>query len=226
MLAKTFAAVRGRVRSEPLGGSGGQRSGTVRPTNDNDGRAPSADPPSQTRLQTANVGRVSRLFREVYETERLNAGVQPLARRPEPVRLLAEIALARMQEQAEARGVTLHSEVGGDLFAWCERDRILKVLLHLLSNGIAATPQGGKVVVTAQVRENRVVVSVTDEGAGLDPRTWPFLFREGWKDPHRKGEGLGLSISHAIVQAHGGKIWCKSVLGQGTTLSFTLPVAS
>ena len=105
------------------------------------------------------------------------------------------------------------------------RERILKVLLNLLSNAVAVTPPGKRVFVTAEARGNRIVLSVRDEGNGVDPRAWPFLFGDGWKDPRRKGAGLGLSISRSIVQAHGGKIWCESALGAGSTFLFTLPVA-
>lgn len=223
MLAKTFAAVRGRVRSEPLGGPGGQRSRAVQTSKEEpsapDGREARARP------RTA-VGRVSRLFREVYEAERLNAGAMPLLRRPTRLPDLVDVAVANLEAGAEAAGVHVENATHRTPYAaWCDRERILKVLSNLLSNAIAATPPGGRVRIATETRGNRVVVSVSDEGGGLDPRAWPFLFGDGWKDPGRKGAGLGLSVARAIVQAHGGKIWCESTLGAGSTFLFTLPIA-
>jgi len=171
------------------------------------------------------VGHVSRVFRDVYEAERLSAGAIPLARKQEPLRALADAAFARLGKEARRRGLTLQNDVDEALAAPCDPERILKVLLHLIENAIAACKERGHVVVDARPIESGVVLSVRDEGSGLDPRAWPYLFREGWKDPSRKGEGLGLTVSKAIVHAHGGKIWCESALGRGTTFRFTIPSA-
>ncbi|WP_394850599.1 HAMP domain-containing histidine kinase [Pendulispora brunnea] len=209
MLERTFAAVRGR--SKPL---------------------PSRLPPRPTAGQVGGqvgrstpVGHVSRVFRDVYEAERLSAGAIPLARKQEPLRALADAAFARLGKEARRRGLELQNDVDEALAVPCDPERILKVLLHLIENAIGACKDHGHVVVDARPIENGVLVSVHDEGAGLDPRAWPYLFREGWKDPSRKGEGLGLTVSKAIVHAHGGKIWCESALGRGTTFRFTIPNA-
>lgn len=222
MLAKTFAAVRGRGRSEPLGGSGGRRSGAVREFSSTSSPSTSGATPEGRR----GVGRVSRLFREVYEAERLNAGALPLPRRPESATSLVEASANRLEALAERSQVIVRQTTDPMVQAWCDRERIVKVLSNLLANAILASPAGAEVEVSAGARGNRVLFSVRDHGPGIDPRTWPFLFGDGWRDPHRKGEGLGLSVARAIVQAHGGKIWCESALGSGSTFSFTLPIAN
>ncbi|WP_394851281.1 sensor histidine kinase [Pendulispora rubella] len=203
MLERTFAAVRGRSKGPP---SLPRRQA----------------PPGQAGRNTP-VGHVSRVFRDVYEAERLSAGAIPLARKQEALRALADAAFARLGKEARRRGLSLQNDVDEALAAPCDPERILKVLLHLIENAIGACKEHGQVVVDARPIENGVVISVRDEGTGLDPRAWPYLFREGWKDPSRKGEGLGLTVSKAIVHAHGGKIWCESALGRGTTFRFTLP---
>ncbi len=171
----------------------------------------------------APVGHVSRLFREVYEAERLSAGAIRIVRQQESMRELVDRVIRGLREPALARSVRVENTVPDDMVAPCDPARIVKVLVHLVSNAIAASNLGGRVTLEACADEERVVVSVRDEGPGIDPRTWPYLFHEGWRDPNRKGEGLGLSVSKAIVRAHGGKIWCESALGRGTIIRFSLP---
>ncbi|WP_394828516.1 sensor histidine kinase [Pendulispora albinea] len=209
MLERTLAAVRA-VRSKPFGA--GERRGVQH-------KQP------ELRGRITPVGHVSRVFRDVYETERLSAGAIPLARRPESLRGLADVAFARLGKEATRRSLRLCNTVPEDVVAPCDPERILKVLLHLVANAISASAGGGQVTIDARVIDNGIVISVQDQGSGIDPRAWPYLFREGWKDPSRKGDGLGLTVSKAIVHAHGGKIWCESALGRGTTFRFTLPSA-
>ena len=217
MLERTWAAVRRTVRSMPSG-SGGERRGAGHAQLKPDA---SRDPQGHG----MPVGHVSRVFREVYEAERLSAGAIPLARNPESLRALADRVILQLHDSAQARVLEMENTVDQDLVAPCDPERIVKVLLHLVFNAISASRRGGCVRIDARAIENRIIVSVHDDGAGIDPRAWPYLFREGWRDPSRKGEGLGLSVSKAIVRAHGGKIWCESSIGRGTTLRFTLPIA-
>ena len=163
------------------------------------------------------------MFRDVLEVEKLRTGAEPVAQRPVEADELVEAAVGRLHDDAAAQGVTLERIVAPHLMPHCDKERILKVLLHLIENAVRASPRGAPVVVEASARGDAVLFSVTDRGAGIDPREWPYLFEEAWRDPHRKGDGLGLSVCRAIVEAHGGRIWCESRLGQGTTFRFVLP---
>jgi len=218
MLERTIAVMRGTVRSKPSG-SGGERHGAKR-TQSTQQRTEQAPQGRGT-----PVGHVSRVFREVYEAERVSVGAIALARRPESLHALAERAFERLGKEARRGRLRLENAVDSGLTAPCDPERILKVLLHLIANAIAVSDERGKIVVSARTVESGIVISVRDEGPGIDLRAWPYLFREGWKDPSRKGEGLGLTVSKAIVHAHGGKIWCESALGRGTTFNFTLPTS-
>jgi K+-sensing histidine kinase KdpD len=108
--------------------------------------------------------------------------------------------------------------------------RIKQVIRNLLDNAIKYSPNGGLVVTRGQVRPTDVVVSVSDEGVGISPEDLIPLFEKYFrvKSPtgyHVAGTGLGLPVARAIVEAHGGRIWAESKVGQGTTLYFSLPRA-
>jgi len=107
--------------------------------------------------------------------------------------------------------------------------RIRRVLLNLLDNAVKYSPAGGLVVVHGEVRENEVIISVADQGQGIAPEHLNRLFERFFRvkfvsGHHVVGSGLGLPIARNIVEAHGGRIWAESKLGEGTTVYFTLPL--
>ena len=106
--------------------------------------------------------------------------------------------------------------------------RVGQVVSNLLSNAVKFTRQGGTIVVSARLRDNTIVVSVSDEGPGIRQEDLSKVFDRFWqaRETRRLGSGLGLSIAKGIVDAHGGKIWVESVSGKGSTFFFTLPLAA
>ncbi|MCX6021610.1 MAG: ATP-binding protein, partial [Chloroflexi bacterium] len=109
-------------------------------------------------------------------------------------------------------------------------DRILQVVINLLSNAYKYSPNGGEVRIAAQHDDGVVTVSVRDQGLGIPADALPRLFEKFYRVDNTdrraiKGTGLGLAISQHIIAAHGGRIWAESEgLGCGATISFTLPV--
>jgi signal transduction histidine kinase len=97
-----------------------------------------------------------------------------------------------------------------------------QALLHLLLNALQATPPGGAVQVTAAARAAEVCITITDQGSGIAPELLERIF-----DPYfttkPEGTGLGLPIALQIMQAHGGTLDVRSILGQGTTVDVRLP---
>ena len=102
------------------------------------------------------------------------------------------------------------------------------MLLNLLSNAIKFTPERGRIDVGATVNDSVVEVSVTDTGVGIAPEDQERIFEEfrqvGTADKKVEGTGLGLALSRKFVELHGGRIWVKSQVGQGSMFTFTLPV--
>jgi len=99
-----------------------------------------------------------------------------------------------------------------------------------VDNAFRHTPRGGWVSIAAAPAGEQVAVSVRDTGDGIPPEDLPYVFERFYKvDKARtrgeEGTGLGLAIAKGIVEAHGGKIEARSRPGEGTTFTFTLPVA-
>lgn len=107
--------------------------------------------------------------------------------------------------------------------------RIRQVLRNIIDNAIKYSPHGGLIVIRGEMRPHDVVVSVADQGVGISPEDMIPLFDKYFrvKAPtgyHVPGTGLGLPVSRAIVEAHGGRIWAESTVGEGTTLYFSIPL--
>lgn len=114
------------------------------------------------------------------------------------------------------------------LFINADRDRISQVITNLLNNAIKFSPDAEKVKLTLEDRGNEIRLSVQDFGIGiaadmLDKVFDKFVSTDYPQPNHSQGLGLGLYISAEIIAKHGGKIWVKSELGQGSTFQFTLP---
>mgnify|MGYP001163035368 CR=1 FL=1 len=108
-------------------------------------------------------------------------------------------------------------------------DRIKQVLRNLLDNAVKYSPEGGLIITRGECAESEVVVSVADQGGGIPPEYLNRLFEKFFRGEsglghHVVGSGLGLPISRTIVEAHGGRIWAESQIGQGSTFYFTLPL--
>jgi two-component system phosphate regulon sensor histidine kinase PhoR len=170
------------------------------------------------------------LVDELLDLARLETGRAVLeAESCEPVALLTR-AVERLRPQVERTGLTLHVEVPSDLPpVRVDRGRIEQVLINLVHNAVKFTPEGGDIVVSAELADQMVQVSVRDTGVGIAAEELPRIFERFYKsDAARRspGSGLGLAIAKHIVQAHGGTIWAESTPGAGATVSFTVPLAA
>jgi signal transduction histidine kinase len=106
--------------------------------------------------------------------------------------------------------------------------KIRQVFLNLLSNAIKFTPEGGRIEVGAVSKDGFAEISVSDTGVGIAPEDQEAVFEEfrqvGTADKKVEGTGLGLTLCRKFIELHGGRIWVKSQLGEGSTFSFTIPV--
>jgi PAS domain S-box-containing protein len=110
-----------------------------------------------------------------------------------------------------------------------DRLRIYEVLSNLLSNAVEYTPPKGRIKVWVERKDQEIITHIQDTGQGIPKEALPHLFTKffrvyGSLEMGSKGTGLGLYISKAIVELHGGKIWVESEIGKGSTFSFSLPV--
>lgn len=110
----------------------------------------------------------------------------------------------------------------------CDAARIGQVMSNLLGNAIKFTPEGGVIRVFAIQKDDSVVVTVSDTGPGIPSSQLSKIFDRYWqpKETQGQGSGLGLSIAKGIIEAHKGRIWAESILGEGTRFHFTIPLVT
>jgi PAS domain S-box-containing protein len=107
--------------------------------------------------------------------------------------------------------------------------RLERILYNLLENAVKYSPRGGEIRVTARLKEDELVIGVSDQGVGISPADQarlfaPFQRLEESRPSGVRGVGLGLLVCQRLVAAHGGRIWVESEPGRGSTFFFTLPL--
>ena len=178
------------------------------------------------------AGRLRRLVDDLQELSRAEARQTPLVLRPVAPAALVQAATERLEPHVAEKGLALRCTLPPALpSVLADQDRAVQVLSNLLTNALRYTPVPGHVTVSAERRADVVLFSVSDSGIGLAPEHLAHLFERFYRvDTSRSralgGSGIGLTIAKALVEAMGGQITADSPgPGQGSTFSFTLPVA-
>lgn len=184
----------------------------------------------QLETQRLCISRMKRLIQDLLDAARIEDGrleLQRVALRPNE---LIERALEEHEIAAADESVELVGDAPGDLpFIDVDARRMAQVFANLISNAIKFTAQGGTVELSAEVAGDGDIVrfSVSDTGRGIAEDKLPHLFERFWQEDREeaRGAGLGLAICKGLVEAHGGEIWAESTPGEGSTFSFTVPLA-
>jgi len=172
---------------------------------------------------------LARLVEDLQDLTLADAGQLTLIRQPSDVADIARRAAAAAQPPAEARGLTIETNLPGEpATAEVDPERIGQVLRNLLSNAITHTPEGGRVTVDLKDEGDELRLTVADTGVGIPPEDLPYVFERFYRVDRSRvratgGAGLGLTIAKRLVEAHGGTIGVDSELGKGTQFTFTLP---
>ncbi|CAN5649268.1 hypothetical protein BH09CHL1_BH09CHL1_20500 [soil metagenome] len=172
------------------------------------------------------------LVADLQELALAEAGQLPLMRAPVELHEPILNALDAIRPQAEARDLTLDSNLPDVLpEVLVDSSRLSQILRNLLRNAVTHTPPGGRIDVRAIAANNQVEIAVHDTGHGIEPEHLPFIFDRFYRaDPARArdtgGSGLGLAVVKNLVEAHGGTITASSTINAGSTFTFTLPIAS
>ena len=191
------------------------------------------DASERTSEQAKDIGnavkRMNRLIQDLLDVTRMEAG--HLSLRPERLAVPEFITdlLDTQSALASSAGLELRAALPPDLpDAWADRDRLNQIFENLVGNAIKFSKPGGRITLGAQMEGNEIVFSVADTGAGIAEADFEHIFDRFWQAPKakRRGAGLGLAIVKGLVQAHSGRIWVRSVVGNGSTFFFTVPIAA
>ncbi|CAM5181167.1 histidine kinase OS=Ureibacillus acetophenoni OX=614649 GN=SAMN05877842_10422 PE=4 SV=1 [Ureibacillus acetophenoni] len=175
--------------------------------------------------------RMGRLVSDLLDLARMESGNITLFKENMPIVHVLERITQKFAQVAKEKHVHLEFATGlsEDLHVSLDEDRIEQVLTNLIDNAIRHTPDGGSVTVSLEVELSYAKVKVSDTGEGIPQEDLPFVFERFYKADKARtrskgGTGLGLAIARNIVEAHKGNIKVESVVGEGTTFTFYLPL--
>ena len=177
------------------------------------------------------LSRMNRIIRGILDMERIQSGT-PTYESFDAAEII-ELAVSELSDQARTQQITLTAEIPAEL-PWVIGDRhyLMQALTNLIENAIKFTPKLGTVTISAELADDSLVWHVRDSGIGISPEAQTRIFERfyrahqnypGWEQV--SGSGLGLSLVKAVADAHGGRVWLDSAVGQGTTFHLSLPLA-
>jgi len=178
-----------------------------------------------------NVERMQILVADLQDISRIETGQMRLEVKATSFAAALEDALQSTQGQIEGRSQQLTLEVPKDMPpVHADSARLAQILINLFSNACKYTPEGGHVSVQVSMDDGRVCCAVSDTGIGISPEDQAKLFTKFFRSEDSAvrdmpGTGLGLCIVKSLVELQGGEIEVESQLGEGTTLTFTVPIA-
>ena len=180
------------------------------------------------RIQRASQ-RMTHMIRDLLDLSNIEAGRLSIEPADHEAGELAEAAADMLREVAAEKGIRLEAlPDNARTRVRCDRERILQVFSNLIGNAIKFSNEGSAILLGVREEPERVVLCVEDRGAGIPEAQLDHVFERYVHRERRSGGGLGLglAISKAIIEAHGGTIWARSTLGAGSTFSFSLPRAT
>ncbi len=175
--------------------------------------------------------RLAKLIDDLLDLSKIESGKMKMAFLPVDAAALIKRSVAVIENQAKEKNISLKADLPAQLpKIQADETRFSQVMINLLDNAVKYTPEGGTVTISTSIKEKFLQVEVSDTGIGIPESDIPRIFERFYRvdKAHSRelgGTGLGLSIVKHIVQSHGGQVWLKSEPGQGSTFSFTIPLA-
>ena len=181
-------------------------------------------------LVVSSGQRLANLINDILDYEKLKHGDISLHKEAIDIRQVIPATLEVSKYLAFSKPVTLSHNLPADLpLIEADENRLIQIIYNLLGNAIKFTEQG-TITISARQNGKLVEISVTDTGIGIPPDKIADIFKpfeqlESISGGQYGGTGLGLSITKYLVEIHGGSIWATSEPGQGSTLTFSMPVS-
>ena len=186
--------------------------------------------PERLDLIYLEIERLQTLVGDLRILSQADSGELPLHLQKLSPKYLLKRAASLFKHHADQKKVSLRVEADKELPEInVDEDRMMQILDNLISNALRYTPQGGRITLSAQKVERELQITVRDNGSGIAPDELPQIFdrfHRGDKSRHSEnGEsGLGLAIVKALVESQNGRVWAKSVAGEGTAIHIGLPL--
>ena len=181
----------------------------------------------------SEIGRICDLLNHLMQASRLEPGALKLQYEPVDCYALVNACIDILKPSAEQKEIDISSQISPDTpDVLADPQYLQQVFLNLIGNAIKfSDPQTKVSVKVASGKQDRLLTfSIEDNGPGILEEDQAKLFNKFYRSPsvrdHQDGVGLGLSITKNIVDAHDGQIWVKSMVGKGSTFSFTVPLAT
>jgi len=173
--------------------------------------------------------RLLNLVDSILDINRLEAGQELTDLRPVSIKLLVQSAINQLALYAQRKRMRLNVEWSDHVpVVMADGGMIERVLVNLISNALKFAPAKGEVDISVDVQSNFLHVRVRDNGPGISPEHQRRIFDKFARVRDQNGMagfGLGLAFCRLAVEAHGGRIWVDSVLGEGSTFIFSLPLS-
>jgi len=175
-----------------------------------------------------SVERLIRLVKDILDVSKIEAGVLSIQFAPTSLNDLIEKCLFWVPQLPGGQGIEVDARLPREpAMVLADPQRIMQVLENLISNAIKFSQPGGKVTIELREHEREFEVMVSDRGKGIAPEDLGRIFGKFFQvadsaTREQGGTGLGLAICKGIVEAHHGKIWAESVLGEGSCFHFSL----
>ena len=178
------------------------------------------------------TNRMIRMVSDLLQLSRMDAGTEDFEKELIDLRALFNFVLDRfdmmIQSDESKNFVIVRDIIPDQVWIEADQDRMAQVLDNILSNAIKYSPDGGTITASLSLRDGDALLSIADEGLGIPKDELPRVFSRFYRvDKARSramgGTGLGLAISKDVVVEHGGKIWVRSALNEGTTFYVSLP---
>jgi signal transduction histidine kinase len=186
-----------------------------------------ADTKSWLELAKRSADSSLRLISDILDMERIAEGKLEMAAASYDIGKIIRETMQTFVHQAASKNIVLRSSpetVAGEII--CDHDRIVQVLSNLIGNALKFTPENGEIVLKVEWTPENVTIAVCDNGPGIPNDKKEQIFERfaqlGSKD--RTGLGLGLHISKMLVEAHDGKLWVESKVGEGSAFYVQLPL--
>ncbi len=195
------------------------------------------DKETVTRYQESiqkEVQHLSRLIDDLFDLAQMDSGHLKMDRVHTSLHDLISDTIGSLSARAIAQQVTLSGTVDEQVpMVNIAADKLQRVLYNLLDNALNYTPLNGEVTVKARMDSDEVRISVHNTGPAIAPDDLPHIFTSFYMGERSRaqakrttrGAGLGLAIARGFIEAHGGRLWVESAPEQGTTFTFSLPLA-